>query len=164
LVGSQQGHDLPSCELLLRKELRRHLIPVDDDPLYTHLIDRLLIAVEQVRQSNRQVLIPSMCGGKPWVSLRIVQQHQFATAQDFPVELAHRPSRTEHGTVDSLAVSVHVEHGWSAGLVRRCLLRLPQGPRPPGHRFCQAFSRLCAGQTGQKLFGISLTVDALAIL
>jgi len=48
--------------LLLRKELRRHPFPVDDDPLHTHLIDRLLIAVEQVRQPNRQVLIPSMRG------------------------------------------------------------------------------------------------------
>ncbi len=46
----------------LGKELRRHTFPVDNDPLHSHLIDRLFIAVEQVRQPNRQVLIPSMRG------------------------------------------------------------------------------------------------------
>jgi hypothetical protein len=118
--------------------------------------------VEQVRQSNRQVLIPAVRSRQQWMFLRIVQQHQFATAQDFPVELAHWPWRNEHGTVDSLAMAVHVENGWSAGLVSGRLLRLPQCPRPPGHGFRETFSRLCTCQTGEKLFGISLTVGALA--
>jgi hypothetical protein len=87
LVSLEPGHDLPSCELLLYQEFRRHLIPVDDDPLHPQLIDRLRVAAEQVRQSNRQGLLPSVRGRQQWMSLRIVQQHQFATAQDFPGSL-----------------------------------------------------------------------------
>ena len=64
--------------------------------------------------------------------------------------------------MDGLAVAVHVENGWRVVLVRGCWLCLPQGPRPPGYRFGQVFSRLCASQACQKLFGISLTVGALA--
>jgi len=37
------------------------------------------------------------------MALRIVQQYQFATAQDFPVEPAHWPARDKHGTVDGEA-------------------------------------------------------------
>jgi len=103
LVGLKPRHDLPSFELLLCKELRRHPFPGDSDPLHPQLIDRLLMAVEQVWQSNRQVLIPSVRSRQQRMSSRIVEPHQFATAQDFPVELAHWPSRNEHGTVDGEA-------------------------------------------------------------
>src|SRR5438876_11278922 len=78
------------------------------------------------------------------MSSRIVQQHQLATAQDFPVELAHRSSRNEHGTVDGEA-SVHPRRtrleGWfGQGMVAPSATgttstwpSFPLGGQPPLH-------------------------------
>jgi hypothetical protein len=70
------------------------------------------------------VVIASMDGREQWMTLSIMQDDQFAAAQDFSTVLAHRLSRDEHVTVDCLPMAVHVEHNWSIGLVRICLPQL----------------------------------------
>lgn len=143
------------------QELCRHPFPVDHDPLHTPLLDCLLMVSQQVRHPTGQMLIPSRGRRKPRMASLIVQQNQFATAQDFSVEPAHWPAWNEHGTVNRLAMAVHVEHRWRLVSVRRGLLLVPQRPCPPGEHFSQAFSGLGASQSSEKAFGIALTVGSL---
>jgi hypothetical protein len=107
LIGSQQGHHLPSFELLLSEKFSRHAFPVDDDVLHHRPTNRLFVAMEREWESHRQVLVAPVYGCQKWMPLRIVQEYQFATSQDFPIELAHRSARNEHRTVDSLTMSIH---------------------------------------------------------
>src|SRR5260221_9678040 len=100
-----------------------------------------------------------MGGREQWMPVSIMQDDQFAAAQDFSAELAYRPSRDEHVTVDRLAMAVHVEHGGSTWLFSGWMLRLPQRPGPLGHCLCQAFGCSPMGQAGEKPFRVALTLS-----
>src|SRR5258708_5491886 len=126
LIGSQQGHHLPSFELLLGEKFSCHSFPVDDDVLHHRLTNRLFVAMEHEWESNRQVLVAPVCGCQKWMPLRIVQEYQFATSQDFPIELAHRSARNEHRPANSLTMSIHVENACRTGLLAAWLRHLPQ--------------------------------------
>src|SRR5438270_5623036 len=99
-----------------------------------------------------------MRGRQQWMTLGIMQDDQFAAAQDLSTQLAHRSAWDEHITVDRLAMPVHVEDGGSSGLIRKRLFHLPQLPGPLGHHCGQAFgcSRMC--QAGEKPLRVALTV------
>ena len=56
--------------------------------------------------------------------MSIMQDDQFAAAQDFPVESAHRPAWNKHCTVDGLAMAVHVENCWRVVLIPDQAMRI----------------------------------------
>src|SRR6266566_1605947 len=92
----------------------------------------------------------------------IVEYDQFAAAQNFSAEFAHRSSWDERITGDRLPMAVHIKYGGSIGLIRSGLLCLPVLPGPLRHHLSQVFGCSCMGQASEKPLGGALTVGPLA--
>jgi len=66
----------------VRQELSCHPFTIHDDPRLRRFSRRLFIAGQDRRHPHRQVLVASMGGGEPGMTLLIMQKHQGTTAQD----------------------------------------------------------------------------------
>jgi hypothetical protein len=59
----------------LEQELGCHAFSIDHQIIQMHQVDRLFIAVQQLRGALRQMLIASMCGAQEWMALIVMQHH-----------------------------------------------------------------------------------------
>src|SRR5258708_2291129 len=123
-------------------------------------IDRLFIALQQLRDALRQMLITSMSGCQQWMALIVMHPHYPPTPKVFPAKLAHRSPRNQHITVDRFAMPIDVENGplLLLFLLFLGLLVMPQGPCPLCHRISETL--ICSGpcQPGEKLLDVGIAV------
>jgi hypothetical protein len=78
--------------LELRQEFRRDTFSIHNDSLHMSLTCCLLVPLEQGWQPNRQVLITPMGCREKWMTFSIMQDDQFAAAQDFAASFPDRSS------------------------------------------------------------------------